>query len=72
MKGLADFLKVEHDKEDQREDGASYETRSNFLRFLNEPGKNMYAGTVPVAEVQKRRAKGKRQKASRTRNRIKK
>jgi|tagenome__1003787_1003787.scaffolds.fasta_scaffold20928742_4 hypothetical protein len=68
MKGLAELLKKEYDKEDEKTK-ASYETRSNFLKTMNLTGYQMYAGTVPPVEVQRRRVKGKRQKASRRINR---
>lgn len=69
MKGLKELLQKEYDKEDKETPGASYETRSNFLRTMNQTGYKMYAGTVPEVIVQQRRARGKRQKAARRINR---
>ncbi len=40
-----------------------------ILRGLNRLGKHVYAGTVPAAEVARRRAKNKVAKASRKANR---
>jgi hypothetical protein len=64
MKGLQELLKKKYDEKNE-EKGASYETKSNTLRVMNQSGYNMYAGTVPPAEVARRRAKNKRARATR-------
>jgi hypothetical protein len=68
MKGLKELLKKEYDKEDGRL-ASSYETRSNFLRTMNQSGYKMYAGTVPPVVVAARRAKAKRARKARRVNR---
>lgn len=71
MKGLTALLQREYKKKDS-EKGASYETKSHFLRVLNEsaiPGMNMYAGTVPHETKMRRRAKNKAARKARRINR---
>lgn len=73
MKGLQDLLKKDYAKKDE-EKGASYETKSNFLRVLNQtaiPGMNMYAGTADPRKVAKSRARNKVARKSRRANRAK-
>jgi hypothetical protein len=70
VKGLQELFKKASDKEDARVSGASYETRSNFLRVMNQTGYNMYAGTVAHEEIKQRRARNKRARAARRINRV--
>jgi hypothetical protein len=70
MKGLAELFKKASDEEDERVSGASYETRSNFLRVMNQTGYQMYAGTVAHEEIRHRRAKNKAARAARRVNRV--
>jgi hypothetical protein len=68
MKGLGDLLKKAYAKKDA-EAGASYETKSNTLRVLNERPQHIYAGTADPRKVAKSRARNKQARQSRRINR---